>query len=222
MSSLSELVEMALEDTGKSLLDSGDFYGRHWERNRKLGRRFFLNQPRVTVRTFEDGDWEVVKNVVPVLASVLRVTGLSKKLSTEFRKFAERQDNLTWLDCMEKFAAAKHEPSHDLPKPITVNTANEELNLSQELQFTAFYYRNRAFVLLQLHNGCDVRGGYTVPRLFELNSDYWADLFAELEVWAQCECASGSDAELWDLKDQWVAQNGRVVCKKCGQPVEFW
>ena len=31
------------------------------------------------------------------------------------------------------------------------------------------------YVLLQIHNGCDVRGGYTDAKLFKLNDDYFVE-----------------------------------------------
>jgi hypothetical protein len=59
--------------------------------------------------------------------------------------------------------------------PVTVNTYNNEDLLSQTIQFTYFEVEHGdAIVMLQIHGGCDVRGGYTAPKLFTLggNSEY--------------------------------------------------
>ena len=57
----------------------------------------------------------------------------------------------------------------------TVNTYNEESLLDRTLQYTQFgwdpedagyWLPEGQYVLLQIHGGADVRGGYTTPRLF--------------------------------------------------------
>jgi hypothetical protein len=61
-------------------------------------------------------------------------------------------------------------------EPITVNSYNEENLLDQVILFTYFELRcgfGRSgnlgtYVVLQIHGGCDVRGGYTRPRVFTL------------------------------------------------------
>jgi hypothetical protein len=51
-------------------------------------------------------------------------------------------------------------------RPCTVNTYNEENLLSQTIQFTAFTLEHEEYVVLHVHGGCDVRGGYTMPQVF--------------------------------------------------------
>lgn len=50
--------------------------------------------------------------------------------------------------------------------PIGINTYNHEELLSQILQYVYFEWDNEAYIILQIHGGCDVRGGYTKPRIF--------------------------------------------------------
>lgn len=52
--------------------------------------------------------------------------------------------------------------------PFIHNTYNGEDCLSQTLQFLWFEHNDEAYVLLQIHGGADVRGGYTAPRAFSL------------------------------------------------------
>lgn len=54
--------------------------------------------------------------------------------------------------------------------PITVNSANGEDMLSQVIQFVYFTWNNEAYIILQIHGGADVRGGYTKPRVFRADS----------------------------------------------------
>jgi hypothetical protein len=51
-------------------------------------------------------------------------------------------------------------------EPIDVNTYNEENLLSQTLLFNYFELEKEGYVVLQVHGGCDVRGGYTDPQVF--------------------------------------------------------
>lgn len=51
-------------------------------------------------------------------------------------------------------------------KPVCVNTYNDECLLDQTLQFYAGTVNGQSLVLLQVHGGCDVRGGYTAPKCF--------------------------------------------------------
>jgi hypothetical protein len=51
-------------------------------------------------------------------------------------------------------------------EPIDVNTYNEANLLSQTLLFNYFELEKEGYVVLQIHGGCDVRGGYTDPQVF--------------------------------------------------------
>lgn len=78
-------------------------------------------------------------------------------------------------------------------EPFTNNTYNGEDALSRTLQYTMFSVHDSTFlpdgtyVLLQVHGGCDVRGGYTDPRLFEVTGEDDSCMFdnARMEVWCE-------------------------------------
>lgn len=55
--------------------------------------------------------------------------------------------------------------------PFVVNTYNGPDMLSQTLQYLYLEVDGRALVLLSIHGGCDVRGGYGRPRFFELDDE---------------------------------------------------
>jgi hypothetical protein len=65
--------------------------------------------------------------------------------------------------------------------PITVNTCNHENLLSQTILYKYFELRKVGerhssfdgdkYVVLQIHGGADVRGGYTKPRIFRVNEN---------------------------------------------------
>jgi len=56
-------------------------------------------------------------------------------------------------------------------EPLTVNTYNAADLLSQTLQYVFWTDHDGAHVLLQIHGGADVRGGYTRPRYFDVTGD---------------------------------------------------
>lgn len=84
---------------------------------------------------------------------------------------------------------------------FTVNTYNHEHGaLSQVLQGVNLGGPYAEYVFMQVHQGADVRGGYTGPRVYSV----W-DAWIPSEFWFRCEqcgwdqaesCLYGSDAEL--------------------------
>ena len=55
--------------------------------------------------------------------------------------------------------------------PWTMNTYNGECNLDSTLQMCLFCCDNTSLVLIQTHNGADVRGGYSHARMYEGETD---------------------------------------------------
>jgi hypothetical protein len=56
--------------------------------------------------------------------------------------------------------------------PLTCNTYNEENLLDQTLLFVFFTMEHESYVVLQVHGGADVRGGYCDPKVFSLGDRY--------------------------------------------------
>jgi hypothetical protein len=57
-------------------------------------------------------------------------------------------------------------------EPFTVNTYNDENLLDQTLLFRFFTLEHESYVVLQVHGGADVRGGYSDPKVFALGDRY--------------------------------------------------
>ena len=53
----------------------------------------------------------------------------------------------------------------------TFNTYNGDSDLSQILQGSYLKLNEEDYILLQIHGGCDARGGYTNARLFKYDFD---------------------------------------------------
>jgi hypothetical protein len=103
--------------------------------------------------------------------------------------FTEDEDGYVCIDGVDYYVEERRPPGAEAREiggvygdgdAFWVNTYNHESNLSQVLQFyfwtegtTGREYGNRindskTYVALQIHGGADVRGGYTVPVIFEV------------------------------------------------------
>lgn len=55
----------------------------------------------------------------------------------------------------------------------TINTYNSDSDLSQILQYSWLTINDEQYLLLQIHGGCDARGGYTDAKLFKPTEEYY-------------------------------------------------
>jgi hypothetical protein len=111
--------------------------------------------------------------------------------------------------------------------PITINTYNEENLLDQTLLFTYFELRSRtgrggrvgSYVVLQIHGGCDVRGGYTRPRVFVIDEDDELAIFDYRRATIFCD---GDPTHWWSTDDgcHWYA--GGACGRGAGAPLETY
>lgn len=161
------LASMFTENTGRHMLDSGGAYGRHWEQNQGVD---FDATPYATL----DIDVRRV-NGEPILVD-FNVTRSSyhylleqqidfdPEMDALFQNFRYMQPCETSnLADMQEFIESRN--GADM---YVENTYNGECNLSQTLQY-AYWEDDETdnyYILLQVHGGCDVRGGYTRPRVF--------------------------------------------------------
>lgn len=166
------LHEMLTENTGRALCDSGGVFGRHWERNQC---RSFENEPKSVLRADGGryGSMWIVHNVYHWLADRLEYNPELDKRFHDFAMAPEREHDY-WLSCMEQFMEHLQSEDEDVGglygegDPMTINTYNGEECLSQIIQFAYWEDQDGAHVLLQIHGGADVRGGYTQPRAFDV------------------------------------------------------
>lgn len=176
------LVAMLTENTGRNMLDSGGVYGRHWEQNQGVD---FDAKPAVTFRgvvtACNDGqrryDIETSYDVYHWLCQ--RVT-FDPKMDRRYQAFANRRrSEESELKVMEAFPAALRDKGRhvtglhgeEVAEFSATNTYNGEDALSQILQYVYFEVDGDPFVALQIHGGCDARGGYTKAKVFRIDSD---------------------------------------------------
>ena len=221
--------EMLIENTGVHILDSGGAYGRHWERNREI--EDFRKTPEVYVTVWEDGDMVIYINIFHFLTRTLDIDKTSIKLNRSLERFANREENkrLSWLDIMEEFAVRLEECGWEAYGPW--NSYNWENYLSQVIQgITLYSPKEEPYVILQIHNGCDVRGGYTKPRIFKI-ADEVAFFGCQDGIIAHCKCTSLSlGLDNWDIPEYWKVvpkhKNAesweyKLKCSECRRDVQY-
>ena len=169
---------MMLTNTGKHMCDSGfGERGRVWQRN-KLDYPTLAsieNEPQVTFdKPEKDTDSEELYPTVNVFHHL-----------TESLTIDEVCESFNALECKDwdgdkayGISEVQQEwlENHGFSFGDTWNSYNGECNLSQTLQGANMYLHETApefndYVLLQLHQGADVRGGYTDAKLFKVDSD---------------------------------------------------
>lgn len=161
-----KLAAMFTENTGKSLMDSGDAYGRNWQRNAGLTSADFHAQKSATW----ERNWGVTLNAYHYACDRLSYTKLAEVL-TRLMYVWECGDR----DKRDLYYSGQEDFLSDLGADNIkgFNTYNWDNLLSQTLQGYEFEFNGQNFMMLQVHGGCDVRGGYTLPVIFELRTPYF-------------------------------------------------
>lgn len=166
------LASMLTENTGRHMLDSGGAYGRHWEENQGKTVEDFQEEPPIVVR-YRVSTREAIPTI-NVFHYCRRHLEFAPEVDEQFQVFDGKHDG-SHLSAMEAFPEQLEGEAFGLygeGQPMTVNTYNAESALSQTLQFVLYSHeRHGDVILLQIHGGCDVRGGYTIPRAFHTKTE---------------------------------------------------
>jgi hypothetical protein len=223
---------MKKENTGTHMLDSGGAYGRSWQRN---ADRIFEDEPDSTV-SFK---YDCIEQTHILYHWLLERLQYSVPLDDLFHgKYLEEidpNDDMYWGELIHKFPEWLQEQKlidefggiYGDGDPVTINTYNDQELLSQTIQFTYFECEGEEYsgqyVLLQVHGGCDVRGGYTQPHVFECLG------FSELAILDYCRGVISCDGQ--DLTEftcacgcKWSTPAGEQMqhehCPECGNGMD--
>lgn len=170
-----QIYSMLTQSTGKNMLDSGGAYGRHWQTNQLKTLEDFQAEPSATVEVYLHRVKGVISypeflpraSIFHLLVDVLELDDLCQKFNA--------------MDCEQwsgDYLGTSLEQCEFLEESgLTIegepfNTCNHTNSLSQELWGAEFKDLNdESYILLSIHNGADVRGGYTDAKLFKFK-DY--------------------------------------------------
>ncbi len=160
---------MLTENTGTHFLDSGGSDGRAWQRNALKTLEDFRAEPEAY---FEGGEYpEVGKSTFWLLVNNLQYDA---DLTAAYFKFDEARPDDSYFETIEAWLDKLGVPGEggDFygPARFGFNTYNwSDMWLGdQTLQGTSFGLGETHYLILQVHGGADVRGGYTKPQVFEL------------------------------------------------------
>jgi hypothetical protein len=183
------LQEMLTENTGRSMLDSGDYYGRNWEVNQG---RDFENEPEARLA----GDTYGLYPRVNVYHWLKHRLDFRPDLTESLENYGH-ENEVDGMRLMEEWVEKTYPDATGIygdGTPFTVNTYNHESVLSQVIQFHYFGTEDGTYVALQIHGGCDVRGGYTDPKVFELTDLDGTSILMDRDAGLFCD---DCDARWW-------------------------
>jgi hypothetical protein len=170
------IYEMMIESTGTAMCDSGGQDGRHWQHNQKLKLADFRKLPQATC---DVGSAYPTINVFHYLVQNCKLD----KFCTKFNKINLVAKN----DDSDKFYGVSSEAENYLDtleykkEGEVWNTYNGECLLSQILQGCYIRIDGELYLIVQLHNGCDARGGYTQARMFLLNEYLIENVYGDID-----------------------------------------
>ena len=196
------ICEMLTENTGKHFLDSGGANGRNWQRNQGLTPDVLDSLPSATLEISEwDGEYELIPtiNLYHFLTQQLDLDALCEEFNSapvedwDGPAYGVSEAGGDWLT------------ANGFELGNTHNSYNWESSLSQVIQWTEATRDGEEYILLQIHGGADVRGGYTDARLF-LKDSY--------EAFGICEdCGFGVETDSGEIlslswRGEWIDQDG--------------
>ena len=168
------IIEQLTENTGRHMLDSGGAYGRNWERNQG---RDFEAEPAVTVEWSCYGHGLDMDTTVSLYHWMKHNFELDERLQRLLDKYAARHTDEAWLETAEGFAEllTKH-TRFKMGRVINSYNHTDEFDLSQTIQYVELIDTDESeyevsHYILQVHGGCDMRGGYSSPRVYKLTQE---------------------------------------------------
>ena len=204
------------ENTGRHILDSGDAYGRGWEKRAGMTAGDFLAQPQVTVDDFGG----VTVSLFHVLANHLEHTADAAHLTAGFREWITNQPlNDAYYNSMSSVEEWLETIGAELGQ--SDNTYNFETLADGVVMFVNFTYQDVYYLALSTHNGADVRGGYSGFVVYE-TCDCW--MYALTRATIACQmCNRTFFVDTYEITDECgtPTENGigdRGACPECRWP----
>jgi hypothetical protein len=146
------------ESTGSHFMDSGGGSGRHWQRNQAKTDEQLLEN-KIDIWLNEDKTRIDVTPIISI-AHVLKGFHPCDELTNKFRDY---YNSLPDNDMTSEFSAIRDWVTDVLEagEIHVCNTYNDDNLLSQAIQYVRFDTGDDVCWAIQIHQGADIRGGYT-------------------------------------------------------------
>src|SRR5690606_937102 len=154
------ITAMLTENTGTHFLDSGGENGRMWQRNQ--GKDFESEKPV----TLEDGYFTV--SLYHYLKETLSIDEVCEVINAYIV-----ENEIHWVGEVD-FDDIENRIGEVENIGEQFNTYNWSAPFSLDFQGITFDFEGDHYVLLQIHNGADIRGGYTGVKCFKVSTPYFA------------------------------------------------
>jgi hypothetical protein len=205
------IAAMLTENTGKNMLDSGGDYGRAWQRNMGKTVDDFMAKPSATAEIYvREWKGETVAEVVPCVDIFHLLTSGVLELDELCHVFnAKPVDDWDGDFLGVSIAGWGFLNKHGFTaEGDGFNTYNWASNHSQVMQGQELKldgeYGEETYLLLQIHGGADVRGGYTDAKLFKL--DYHAEIYNVFNE--DCGFCDDSGEHSIDWRGEFITREG--------------
>ena len=215
MKTITEILQdLFTENTGKHFLDSGGTDGRQWQRNQK---RDFESEPEVIIEYWGGKFSDITVNTYHYFKKVLDYDEVCEVVNEYLR-----ENNIHWVgeiedNDLEDFLLSNSDYYSLEFKSEQWNTYNSDYNTDHVFQGRFLTIDDEPYVLLQLHLGADVRGGYSDVQLFKLEG--FLTGYADISIYSDKRNASidfrGGDIELYNhetndseyVDNYWLEEN---------------
>jgi hypothetical protein len=161
-SQFDRIARLCRHNSGKHMLDSGQEHGRHWQQLPATPET-----PQATIDLYQRSGHDLsISGTITLEHWINEQFDVLDDLHEQFDKFLEDNDE-DWFDAGTSFmeSLGYHQHARD-------NVYNNDNDFSQVFVWEVWtkqptepdwLYAKDAVVLLYIHTGCDVRGGYSPP-----------------------------------------------------------
>lgn len=201
------IAAMLTENTGTHFLDSGGAYGRAWQQNAGKTVEDFRAKPSATAEIYiREWKGQPSVEILPCVDVFHLLTGGALELCA----YCDTFNALPVEDWDGEYSGVSAEGQRWLDdygfeaQGQAFNTYNWAANHSQVMQGQELTCGEESFILLQIHGGADVRGGYTDAKLFKLSD------FAEFYnvVTEDCSFSDESGEVPLSWHGEWINSDG--------------
>jgi len=163
----SEVIAMMMkENTGRHMLDSGGYGGRKWEQLASV------EMDKLPQATF--GEYGYEQSMYHYLSDHLR---FNKDLTESYHEYDKQFPDTHYVATLSDWF--DEHPEYTVIE--SQNTYNFETTLDGVFQYWRFEDENGdEHIVVQTHNGADVRGGYSKPFIFDYHNEDYYDFLSGL------------------------------------------